>query len=87
MTLVNACTMEALVQDGMAQTMNALRFVDVGNKHVLHTFEGADRDGTGYVSIHGASYGIGKRGKAEHILHSIDFLGVGTCNQSWHAQQ
>jgi hypothetical protein len=53
---------------------DCIKIVDVDNKHVLHTFEGADRKGTGDVSIHGACYGIGKRGKAEHILHSMDFL-------------
>ncbi len=24
-----------------------IKFVDVGNNHILHTFEGADREGTG----------------------------------------
>ncbi len=52
-----------------------IKVIDVGNKHVLHTFEGApDREGAGDVGIHGASYGIGKHGKTEHILHSTDFL-------------
>ncbi len=53
---------------------DCIKDVDVGNKHVLHTFDGADRQGTSDVGIHGACYGIGKRGKAEHILHSTDFL-------------
>ncbi len=33
-----------------------------------------DREGAGDVCIHGVRYGIGKHGKAEHILHSTDFL-------------
>jgi hypothetical protein len=53
---------------------NCIKLVDVGNKHILHTFEGADWEGTGDVGIHGACYGIGKHGKAEHIFHSTDFL-------------
>jgi hypothetical protein len=53
---------------------DCIEIVYVGNKHILHTFERADREGTGNVGIHGASYGIGKRGKTEHILHSTDFL-------------
>ncbi len=53
---------------------DCIKVVDVGNKHILHTFEGADREGNGDVSIHGACYGIGEWGKAEHILHSTDFL-------------
>ncbi len=61
------------------------KVIDVGNKHVLHNFEGADREGAGDVGIHGARYGIGKHGKAEYILHSTDFLrgkhviNLGTC--------
>jgi hypothetical protein len=54
---------------------DCIKIVDVSNKHVLHTFEEADRDGASDVAIHGASYGIGMHGKAEHILHSTDFLG------------
>ncbi len=54
---------------------DCIKVIDVGNKHVLHTFEGADWEGAGDVGIHGAHYGIGERGKAEHILHSTDFLG------------
>ncbi len=53
---------------------NCIKVIDVGNKHILHTFEGADREGTGDVGIHGAHYGISKRGKAEHILYSTGFL-------------
>ncbi len=53
---------------------DCIKVVDEDNKRVLHTFEGADREGAGDVGIHGACYGIGKRGKAEHILHSTDFL-------------
>jgi hypothetical protein len=41
----------------------------VGKKHILHSFEGADREGTGDVGIHGAHYGISECGKSEHILH------------------
>ncbi len=52
---------------------DCIKIVDVGNKHVLHTFEGADREGAGDVGIHDAHYGIGEC-KAEHILHSTDFL-------------
>ncbi len=65
-----------------------IKVVDVGNKHVLHTFKGADREGTGDISIHGARYGFGKRGKAEHILHRTDFLrgkhaiNLGTCKDN-----
>jgi hypothetical protein len=54
---------------------HCIKVVDVGNKHILHTFDGADREGAGDVGIHGACYGIGERSKAEHILHSTDFLG------------
>ncbi len=55
---------------------------------MLHTFEGADWEGAGDVGIHGACYGIGKCGKAEHILHSTDFLrkkhaiNLGTCGNN-----
>ncbi len=55
---------------------------------MLYTFEGADREGAGDVSIHGARYGIGVRSKAEHILHSTDFLrgkhaiNLGTCGNN-----
>ncbi len=41
----------------------------------MYTFEVADREGTNDVSKHGASYGIGKHGKTEHILQSTDILG------------
>jgi hypothetical protein len=67
---------------------DCIKIVDVSKKHVLHTFEGADRESTSDVGIHGASYGIGKRGKAEHILHGTDFLGgehavnLGTCSNN-----
>ncbi len=52
---------------------DCIKVVDKGNKHVLHTFEGADRDGAGDVGIYGASYGIGKHCKAEQscIAHII----------------
>ncbi len=53
---------------------DCIKVIDVDNKHVLNAFEGVGREGAGDVSIHGAHYGIGKRGKAEHILHSTDFL-------------
>jgi hypothetical protein len=55
---------------------DCIKAVDVGNKHILHTFEGTDREGAGDVSIHGACYGIGEcnKAKAEHLLHSTDFL-------------
>ncbi len=56
---------------------NCIEIVHVSNKHVLHTFERADREGDGDVGIHGASYGIGKHGKIGHILHSTDFFGGG----------
>ncbi len=67
---------------------DCIKVVDVGNKHVLHTFEGVDQEGVGDVSIHGAHYGIGKHGKAEHILNSTDFLrgkhaiNLGTCGNN-----
>ncbi len=67
---------------------DCIKVKDVGNKQVLHTFERADREGAGDVGIHVACYGIGKRGKAEHILHSTDFLrgkhtiNLGTCNNN-----
>ncbi len=67
---------------------DCIKVVDVGNKHILHTFEGADREGAGDVGMHGACYGIGERGKAEHILHSTDFLmgkhviNLSTCNDN-----
>ncbi len=54
----------------------------------MHTFERADREGAGDVGIHGASDGIGKHSKTEHILHSTDFLGgkhainLGTCGNN-----
>jgi hypothetical protein len=53
---------------------DCIEAIDVGNKHVLHTFEGSDQEGASDVCIHGARYGIGKCGKAEHILHSTYFL-------------
>ncbi len=52
---------------------DCIKIIDVGNKHILHTFEGADREGAGDVGIHGASYGISKHSKAEHILNSTLF--------------
>ncbi len=67
---------------------DCIKVVDVGNKHILHTFEGVDREGAGNVGIHGAHYCIGKHGKAEHILHSTDFLrgkhaiNLGTCGNN-----
>ncbi len=51
-----------------------IKVVDVDNKHVLHSFEGADREGASDVGVQGTRYGIGEQGKAEHILHSTDFL-------------
>ncbi len=67
---------------------DCIKVVDVDNKHILHTFKGVDREGAGDVGIHGARYGIGKHGKAEHILHSTDFLrgkhaiNLGTCGNN-----
>jgi hypothetical protein len=67
---------------------DCIKIKDVSNKHVLHTFEGADREGTSDVGIHGASCGIGKCGKAENILHGTDFLqgehgiNLGTCGNN-----
>ncbi len=69
---------------------DCIKVVDVGNKHVylLHTFEGADRKSAGDVGMHGDCYGISKCGKAEHILHSTDFLrgehatNPGTCGNN-----
>ncbi len=67
---------------------DCINVVDVGNKNILHTFEGADREGASDVGIHGAHYGTGKRDKAEHILHSTDFLSgkyainLGTCGNN-----
>jgi hypothetical protein len=43
-------------------------------QNVLHIFERPDRKGTGEVRIHGFGVGIGKRGKAENILHAAGFL-------------
>ncbi len=70
------------------QDDDCINIVDVGNKHVLHFFEGADREGASDVGTHGARYGIGKCGKAEHILHSKNFLrgkyasNLGMCGNS-----
>jgi hypothetical protein len=67
---------------------DCIKVLDVGNKHILHTFEGADREGTDNVGIPGACYGISKHGKAEHILQSTDFLrgkhaiDLGTCGNN-----
>jgi hypothetical protein len=67
---------------------DCIKIIDVGNKHILHTFEGADREGAGDAGIHGARYGISKRSKAEHFLHSTDFLrgkhaiNLGTCGNN-----
>ncbi len=67
---------------------NCIKVIDVGNKHILHTFEKADRQGTSDVGIDGARYAIGKSNKAERILHSIDFLrgkhaiNLGTCGNN-----
>ncbi len=55
---------------------DCIKVVDVGKKQVLHTFEGVDREGAGDVGIHGVCNCISKCGKAEHILHSADFLRV-----------
>jgi hypothetical protein len=46
---------------------DCIKVVDVGNEHVLHTFDRADQEGAGDIGIHGACYGISKRSKAEHI--------------------
>ncbi len=67
---------------------DCIKVVDVCNKHILHTFQGADWEGAGDIGIHGACYGIGERGKAEHILHSTNFLrgkqaiNLGTCKDN-----
>ncbi len=67
---------------------DCIKVVDVGNKHILHIFEGADQEGAGDVGIHGAYYGIGEHSKAEYILHSTDFLkgkhaiNLGTCGNN-----
>ncbi len=53
---------------------DCIKIIDIGNKHILHTFEGAEREGAGDVGIHGACYGIGKHGKPAHLLHSTGFL-------------
>ncbi len=67
---------------------DCIKVVDGGNKHILHTFEGADREGASDVSIHSACSGINECGKAEYILHSTDFLrgkyviNLGTCGNN-----
>jgi hypothetical protein len=67
---------------------DSIKVVDVGNKHVLHTFERVDRECVGDIRIHGAHYGIGECSKAEHILRSTDFLrgehaiNLGTCGDN-----
>ncbi len=40
----------------------------------MHIFERPDRKGTGEVCIYGSGVDIGKRGKAENILHAAGFL-------------
>ncbi len=67
---------------------DCIKVIDVGNKHVLHTFEGVDWEGAGDVSINGARYGTSECSKGEHILHSKDFLrgkhaiNLGTCGNN-----
>ncbi len=76
-------------KSGHVPDNDCIKVVDVGNKHMLNTLEGADQEGTGDVSIHGACYGIGECSKAEHILHSTDFLrgkpaiNLGTCGNDY----
>ncbi len=54
MTLVNACTIGAS-RHGLDN--DCIKVIDVGNKHILHTFKGAARKGAGDVGMHGARYG------------------------------
>ncbi len=67
---------------------DCIEIVNISNKHVLHIFERADRGGPSDVSIHGASYGIGKCSKTEHILHGTDFfwgehaINLGMCGKN-----
>jgi hypothetical protein len=67
---------------------DCIKIIDVGKKHTLHTFEGADREGNGDFGLRGANYGMGKHSKAERILHSTDFLrgehaiNLGTCSNN-----
>ena len=53
---------------------DCIEVIDICNKYVLHTFEQADREGAGDVSVHYSSDSIGKCGKTKYILHSTYFL-------------
>ncbi len=53
---------------------DGIEVINVCHKNVLRIFECPDRKGTGEVHIHGSGVGIGKRGKAENILHAAGFL-------------
>ncbi len=53
---------------------DGIEIINIWHKNVLHIFEQPDRKGTGEVRIHGSGVGIGKRGKAENILHAAGFL-------------
>ena len=53
---------------------HCIEVIDIGHKNVRHTFEQADREGTGDVCMYGASDCIGKRGKAKYIFHGTYVL-------------
>ena len=48
---------------------DCIEIIDIRNKNVLHSFERANREGTGDVGVHCASDGIGKCGETKYILH------------------
>ncbi len=52
---------------------DGVEVIDVHNK--LHIFEGPDRESTSEVCVHGTGHGIGKSGKAKHILDCTGFVG------------
>ncbi len=64
---------------------DCVEIIDIRNENILHTFERANRECTGDVSVHCASDGVGQCGEAKYILHGANFvlgehvINLGTC--------
>ncbi len=57
-----------LVQ-GHGVNNDCIEIIDIHSKNLLHTFERANREGTGDVGVYCASDGIGKCSETKYILH------------------
>ena len=63
---------------------DCIEIIDICNKHILHTFEQANKECTGDVSVHCASDGVGQCGKAKQKFAWCKFLVGGTCDRPQH---